>query len=85
LVRLLERQQKEVEEDLAEFQQVTLEQLKDKQQRRQAELDIKATKHRQGLFKRQLAEEPGKIAALYEVQMTRLSPVGLVFACPEGG
>lgn len=85
LIKLLERQQKETDKDLAELQQVTMEQLQDKQQRRQAELDIEATKYRQSNFTRQLAEEPAKIAALYAVQMTRLTPVGLVFAWPEGG
>jgi hypothetical protein len=84
LITLLERQHKEVEADLKTLRQVTFEQVGDKQQRRQIELDIRATEDRQKNFDTQLAEEPGKIAALYDVQMTRLTPVGLVIAWPEG-
>lgn len=85
LKMLLERQQKETSQDLEELEQLTFEQLQDKAQRRQAELDLSVTRERQTLFARQLEEEPQKIAALYEVQMTRLSPIGLVFAWPEVG
>ncbi len=84
LTNLLQRQQKETDKDLAELKQVTMEQLSDKTQRRQAELDIKATEYRKANFAQQLREEPAKIEALYEVQMTRLTPVGLVLAWPEG-
>lgn len=81
--KLLEREQKENVKDLAALQQLTLEHLQDKQQRKQAELDAKATMNRQENFAKQLLEEPGKIAALYEVQMPpRLTPVGLVLAWP---
>jgi hypothetical protein len=85
LTKLLERQQKEADKDIAQLQQLTLEQVKDKQQRRQVELDIGATKKRQSNFTEQLQVEPAKIEALYAVQMTRLTPVGLVLAWPEGG
>lgn len=84
LKTLLKRQQKETQTDLTTLRQVTIEQFADKQQRRQVELDIRATEDRQRNFDTQLAEEPGKIEALYDVQMTRLTPVGLVFAWPEG-
>lgn len=83
LTALLQRQQKQVAIDLKRLQQTTFEQLQDKQQRRQAELDIQATLRRQGHFEEQLLDEPTKIARLYEVQITRLTPVGLVFAWPE--
>ncbi len=83
LKTLLLRQQKETEKDLGELQQMTLEQVTEKQQRRQVELDIEATKQRQSNFARQLEEEPGKIEALYHVRMMRLTPVGLVLAWPE--
>jgi hypothetical protein len=85
LKKLLLRQQKEVDDDLAKFKQLTLKNLQDKAQLRQAELDLQVTLERKGHFTRQLEEEPKKIEALYEVQMTRLTPVGLVFAWPEGG
>ena len=85
LKKLLERQQEETEKDLEELQQMTFEQLQDKAQRKQAELDLNVTRERQATFAQQLEEEPKKIAALYKVQMTRLSPVGLVLAWPEGG
>jgi hypothetical protein len=82
LKTLLKRQQKETEGDLRTLRQLTFAQVSDKQQRRQVELDIKATEQRQENFNAQLAEEPGKIEALYHVQMTRLTPVGLVIAWP---
>jgi len=82
---LLRRQQKEAVGDLQALRQLTLEQLTDKQQRRHADLDIGAMQHRLQNFEQQLAEEPAKIAALYEVTMAaRLTPVGLVLAWPEG-
>jgi len=84
LKKLLLRQQKELDDDLAEFQQLTLASIQDKAQQRQAELDLQVTLERKGHFTRQLEEEPPKIEALYEVQMTRLTPVGLVLAWPEG-
>ncbi len=85
LKKLLQRQQREVTDDLAALRQVTMEQVKDKKQRRQVELDIQVTKDRLGNFAQQLAQEPPKIEALYQVQKTRLTPVGLVLAWPEGG
>lgn len=85
LTKLLERQQKNVTEDLALLQQVTMDQVQDKKQRRQVELDIQVTKDRLGNFAQQVTEEPAKIEALYAVQKTRLTPVGLVLAWPEGG
>jgi hypothetical protein len=81
---LLVRQKKEVEKDLTKLEQLTLDQVTDKQQKRQVELDLGATRKRISLFDTQLAEEPEKITSLYEVQMTRLTPVGLVLAWPEG-
>lgn len=85
LKKLLGRQRKETDEDLGTLLQVMLDEVKDKKQQRQVEMDIEVTKHRQANFERQLLEEPKKIEALYEVQKTRLTPVGLVFAWPEGG
>lgn len=85
LEALLRRQRKEADGDLMALRQLTLEQLTDKQQRRQADLDIEATQHRLQNFEQQLVEEPAKIAALYEVTMApRLTPVGLVLAWPGG-
>jgi len=85
LKKLLLRQQRELEGDLLTMQQLTLDEVHDKKQRRQVELDISVTKLRQSNFTQQLAEEPAKIEALYQVQKTRLSPVGLVIVWPEGG
>lgn len=82
LKTLLLRQRDAVRDAQIELRQTTLFEIDDPLQKRQVELDIKHLEDRRGEFSRQLEEEPRKIEALYAVQMTRVTPVGLVFAWP---
>ncbi len=52
-------------------------------ERRQLEHDITLSKTRAETLQRELDTEPAAVAALYDVRMTRLSPVGLVVSWPE--
>ncbi len=54
-----------------------------KDQRRQLELDLAEMQRREKQMEIDLDAEPQAIAELYEVRMTRLTPVGLVVAWPE--
>ena len=54
-----------------------------KDQRRQLELDLAAMTERDRELERDIDAEPEAIAELYEVRMTRLTPVGLVVSWPE--
>lgn len=55
----------------------------DKDERRQAKLDADHLKKRRARIDSELVSEPLAIQALYDVRMTRLTPVGLVIVCPE--
>ena len=54
-----------------------------REQKRQARLDLEHMDKRLGALDAELASEPEAIAALYDVRMTRLSPIGLVVSWPE--
>lgn len=55
----------------------------DKEQKRQVDLDLRHLDHRRAALTKELETEPAAIEALYDVQMSRLTPVGLVIAWPE--
>ncbi len=55
----------------------------DKEQKRQVDLDLRHLDHRRTAAAKELETEPAAIEALYEVHMTRLTPVGLVISWPE--
>ena len=52
-------------------------------QQRQLRLDLDEMSRRDIELERDIEEEPEAVAALYDVRMTRLSPVGLVVSWPE--
>jgi hypothetical protein len=84
LKALLERQRIAVRQAHATLGQRALdEQITDRIQRRQLELDLKHLLLRAENLAREIRDEPAAIEALYEVQMTRLAPVGLVLVWPE--
>lgn len=83
LRKLLERQRDAITKAGADLRQTTFMDLTDKTQRRQLQLDLEHLDARKDRIAQELEEEPIKIEALYDVQMTRLTPVGLVVAWPE--
>ena len=83
LTVLLRRQEGAIEQARRDLGQLVLPELQDGLQRRQVELDIKHLDDRRRRLAAELEAEPVAIEALYEVRMTRLTPVGLVLAWPE--
>ena len=84
----LERQRQRVRDELARVEDQSWEQLTlgfDEDAKRQLEADVRAWKLRLQQFDRDLAEEPDRIRAFYEVKATRIEPVGLVYLWPETG
>jgi superfamily II DNA or RNA helicase len=82
----LERQRKRVEEELAKYEGRQIEQLIlnfDEEEKRQLESDIRSWKMRLEQFKRELEDEPQRIRRFYEVQVTRVEPVGIIYLWPE--
>ncbi len=80
---LLERQQVAIDKAEANLRQQTLFLVQDKDQKRQVELDLQHLERRRGDAAKELISEPEAIEALYDVRMTRLTPVGLVVVWPE--
>ena len=85
---LLERQRKAIRKSIADLSQGEL--YRDsgdtaslKEQQRQLKLDLDHMSRRAEELERDLDREPEAIAELYEVRMTRLTPVGLVVSWPE--
>jgi hypothetical protein len=83
LRELLERQRTAIRAARARLSQTVLPDIGDQQQQRQIELDLEHLGNRETRIAAELTEEPQAIEHLYAVQMTRLTPVGLVIAWPE--
>lgn len=85
LSETLERQRQRVQEELArhetEFKQLTLG--FDELETRQIEADMRSWRTRLEQFNRDLAHEPRRLRAFYEVRAQRVEPVGLVYLWPE--
>lgn len=81
----LERQRTRVQEELrnyeSSFGQLTLG--FDEDERRQLEADVKSWRGRLAQFDRELQSEPQRIRDFYDVRVTRVEPVGLVYLWPE--
>jgi len=80
---LLERQRVAIEKAETRLRQSDLFNIKDREQKRQIDLDLKHLDRRRGEAASELESEPAAIEALYDVRMSRLTPVGLVVAWPE--
>ncbi|MCC7543037.1 MAG: DEAD/DEAH box helicase [Deltaproteobacteria bacterium] len=85
---LLERRRRDLRASMVELRQGEL--LADKsdaaavrEQRRQVELDLAEMGRRETELETDIDAEPEAVAALYDVRMTRVSPVALVVAWPE--
>ncbi|PDW03694.1 hypothetical protein CJ255_07650 [Candidatus Viridilinea mediisalina] len=85
LQRTIEQQARRVRTQLersqTEYQQLTL--AFDKEEKRQFELDQRAWAQRLASFEQDLAHEPQRVRAFYEVRAQRIEPVGLVYLWPE--
>ncbi|MBZ5709389.1 DISARM system SNF2-like helicase DrmD [Nannocystis pusilla] len=80
---LLERQRTAIRAARTSLRQTVLPDVGDQAQQRQIELDLEHLGNREARIATELTEEPKAIENLYAVQMTRLTPVGLVIAWPE--
>jgi hypothetical protein len=80
---LLLRQRTAIDKAEANLRQVGLFDIQDKEQKRQVDLDLRHLERRREAAKSELETEPAAIEALYDVRMSRLTPVGLVVAWPE--
>jgi len=81
----IEQQARRVREQLersrTEYRQLTLD--FDKEEERQFRLDQRAWELRLEQFERELASEPQRVRAFYEVRAQRIEPVGLIYLWPE--
>lgn len=84
---LLSRQKRAIEEQTSRVTQMELfkaaDSKTDKEQQRQLRLDHEHMQARYQELDEQLETEPRAIEALYQVSMTRVTPVGLVVSWPE--
>lgn len=80
---LLARQRTAIDKAETRLRQPELFNLHDKDQKRQVELDLKHLAQRRSAAAVEMESEPAAIEALYDVRMSRLTPVGLVVAWPE--
>lgn len=81
LVTQRDRLQVELKRHSAEFAQLTLGY--PDEDRRQLEDNMRAWDRKLGLFDRDLAAEPDRIAEFYAVRARRVEPVGLVYLWPD--
>ena len=80
---LLERQDVAVRKAEEKLSQQTLFAVGDKDQKRQVEHDLEHLGRRRERIALELDEEPKAVEELYAVEMTRVTPVGLVVSWPE--
>ena len=83
----LERQRgrvmEEIERHRREFRQIAIDFGDDEGGRQQLEANMRHWERRLGQFDADLEREPGRIRRFYEIQRTRVEPVGLVYLWPE--
>lgn len=80
---LLARQRVAIDKAEERLRQPELFNAKDKEQKRQVDLDLKHLERRRAEAANELVSEPAAIEQLYEVSMSRLTPIGLIVAWPE--
>jgi len=80
---LLVRQRAAIDKAEARLRQTDLFNVQDKEQKRQVDLDLRHLDRRRAAAAGELESEPAAIEELYEVRMSRRTPVGLVVAWPE--
>ena len=83
----LERQRgrviEEIERHRWEFRQIAMDFGDDRAGRRQLEANMRHWERRLAQFDADLEREPKRIRHFYEIQRTRVEPVGLVYLWPE--
>jgi hypothetical protein len=83
---LIERQMVALSKRIGELKQMPLPEVLSgvhKDEARQMQLDQDHMEQRAAVIDAELASEPAAVAALYDVRMTRVSPIGLVVSWPE--
>lgn len=80
---LLKRQRAAIDKAETRLRQADLFNIQDREQKRQVDLDLQHLDRRRAQAAAELESEPAAIESLYEVRMSRLTPVGLVVAWPE--
>lgn len=83
LRKLLTRQKTAIDKAQQRLRQAELFEIKDKEQKRQVDKDLEHLEQRRRAADLELEHEPRAIEALYEVKMTRLTPVGMIVTWPE--
>jgi hypothetical protein len=84
LRNILKAQRESIESEVARRAQLTFDDLRlDKREEEQWRKEKEHMGDRLRAIQGELEREPGQIAALYEVSLRRLEPVGLVFLWPE--
>ena len=83
----LERQRGRVMEEIGrhrrEFNQIAMDFGNDEGGRQQLEANMRHWERRLGQFEADLEREPERIRRFYDIQRTRVEPVGLVYLWPE--
>lgn len=87
MLQILEDQQKRISLNVAQYQSEDSGQLRiafDESERRQLEADHRYWAKRLASLTREMAEQPQRIAELYQIQAQRVEPVGVVYLLPGG-
>ncbi len=83
MLRILETQRKQIEAKQRADTQLVFESMTE-ENRRQREAEHRFQTERLNRLPEELAKEPDRIRAIYQVQATRVEPVGLVYLWPVG-
>jgi hypothetical protein len=83
MLRILETQRKQIETKQRADAQLVFESMTE-ENRRQREAEHRFQTDRLNRLPEELAKEPDRIKAIYQVQATRVEPVGLVYLWPVG-
>ena len=83
MFRILETQRKQIETKQRADTQLVFESILE-EDRRQREAEHRFQTERLNRLPEELAKEPDRIRAIYQVQATRVEPVGLVYLWPVG-
>jgi superfamily II DNA or RNA helicase len=83
MLRILETQRKQIEAKQRADTQLVFESILE-EDRRQREAEHRFQTERLNRLPEELAKEPDRIRAIYQVQATRVEPVGLVYLWPVG-
>jgi superfamily II DNA or RNA helicase len=83
MLRILETQRKQIEAKQRADSQLVFESMAE-EDRRQREAEHRFQTERLNRLPEELANEPDRIRAIYQVQATRVEPVGLVYLWPVG-